>query len=284
MRSRRAKASAIGTAVLLGSVALTGCGGDDEPEAGKPAAAGESAGGRQQSTQAVRGAYDKTAEADSAKMTMKVKAAAEGKSITSDGEGAIDFEDGDSTMTITAGGRAVEQRVVDQVLYQKVPGQQKDGKPWTKIDLSKVARQQGADPGQIGDPARSAAYAKAISDDDVSRSGSERVAGVDTVRYDVSVDVSRLPGGERLRDQVGRTLPMRLWLDDDGRIRRQQIDMTVKAPASAKPEASGSPQQVKVSTVMEFTDFGTDVEAEAPPAGQVADVTDQVARQGQKQS
>jgi hypothetical protein len=92
---------------------------------------------------------------------MKVKAAAEGKSITSDGEGAIDFEDGESTMTITAGGRAVEQRVVDQVLYQKVPGQQQDGKPWMKIDLSKVARQQGADPGQIGDPARSAAYAKA---------------------------------------------------------------------------------------------------------------------------
>jgi hypothetical protein len=281
MRSRRAKASAIGTAVLLGSAVLTGCGGDDEPEAGKPAAAGESAGGRQQSTQAVRGAYDKTAEADSAKMTMKVKAGAEGKSITSDGEGAIDFEDGDSTMTITAGGRAVEQRVVDRVLYQKVPGQQKDGKPWMKIDLSKVARQQGADPGQIGDPARSAAYAKAINDDDVSRSGSEKVAGVGTVRYDVSVDVSRLPGGERLRDQVGRTLPMRLWLDDDGRIRRQQIDMTVKAPASG---ASVAPRQITISTVMEFTDFGTDVEAEAPPAGQVADVTNQAASQGRKQS
>jgi hypothetical protein len=77
---------------------------------------------------------------------------------------------------------------------------------------------------------------------------------------------------------------MRLWLDDDGRIRRQQIDMTVKAPASGESGASGSPRQIKISTVMEFTDFGTDVEAEAPPAGQVADVTDQAARQGRKQS
>ena len=284
MRSTGAKASAIGTAVLLGSAVLTGCGGDGEPEAGKPAAAGESTGGRQQSTQAVRGAYEKTAEADTAKMTVRVKAAAEGKTVDSDGKGAIDFEDGDSTMTVTAQGRTVEQRVVDQVLYQKVPGQKKDGKSWMKIDLREVAEQQGADPGQIGDPAQSAAYAKAISDDDVSEAGSEKINGVDTVRYDVSVDVSRLPGGQRLREQVGPTLPMRLWLDDDGRIRRQRIDMTVKAPASAEPKASGSPQQVKVSTVMEFTDFGTDVDAEAPPADQVADVTDQVARQGQKRS
>ncbi|MEU2786934.1 LppX_LprAFG lipoprotein [Streptomyces sp. NPDC007110] len=284
MRSRGAKASAIGTAVLLGSVVLGGCGGDSEPEAGKPAAADGSTGGRQQSTQAVRAAYDKTAEAETAKMTLKTKAAAEGKTVDSDGKGVIDFEDGDSTMTVTAEGRTVEQRVVDQVLYQKVPGQKKDGKPWMKIDLGKVAEQQGADPGQIGDPAQSAAYAKAISDDDVSEAGSEKINGVDTVRYDVSVDVSRLPGGERLREQVGPTLPMRLWLDDDGRIRRQQIDMTVKPPASARPEASGSPQQVKVSTVMEFSDFGTEAEAEAPPAGEVADVTDQVARQGRKQS
>ncbi|MFE5190363.1 hypothetical protein [Streptomyces sp. NPDC056628] len=284
MRSRGARASAIGTAVLLGSVVLTACGGDSEPEAGKPAAAGESDGGRQQGTQAVRGAYDKTAEADTAKMTVKVRAAAEGKTVSSDGKGAIDFEDGESTMTVTAAGRTVEQRVVDQVLYQKVPGQKKDGKAWMKIDLRKVAEQQGADPGQIGDPAQSAAYAKAISDDDVRKAGSEKINGVDTVRYDVSVDVSRLPGGERLRDQVGPTLPMRLWLDDDGRIRRQQIDMTVKTPASAEPGAGGSSQQVKVSTVTEYTDFGTDVGAEAPPAGQVADVTGQVARQGQKQS
>ncbi|MEU6546235.1 hypothetical protein [Streptomyces sp. NPDC046859] len=283
MRSRGARASAIGTAVLLCSVALTACGGDGEPEAGK-AAASESAGGRQQGTQAVRGAYDKTAEADTAKMTVKVKAAAGGKTVSSDGEGAIDFEDGESTMTVTTEGRSVEQRVVDQVLYQKVPGQKKDGKAWMKIDLRKVAEQQGADPGQIGDPAQSAAYARAISEDDVRKAGSEKINGVDTVRYDVSVDVSRLPGGERLRDQVGPTLPMRLWLDDDGRIRRQQIDMTVKTPASAKPGAGGSSQQVEVSTVTEYTDFGTDVGAEAPPAGQVADVTDQVARQGQKQS
>ncbi|MGV9230144.1 hypothetical protein [Streptomyces nigra] len=58
--------------------------------------------------------------------------------------------------------------------------------------------------------------------------------------------------------------------------------MTVKASASGG--ASGSPRRITISTVMEFTDFGTDVEAEAPPAGRVADVTAQAARQGRKHS
>lgn len=60
--------------------------------------------------------------------------------------------------------------------------------------------------------------------------------------------------------------------------------MTVKAPASGESGASGSPRRITISTVMESTDCGTDVEAEAPPAGRVADVTDQAARQGRKQS
>lgn len=280
------KASAIGTAVIMGSVVLSGCGGDSESKDDRPAAEASTGGGDQeQSTTAVRSAYDKTAEAETAKMTVKVKAAADGRSITSGGKGAIDLADGDSTMTVTAEGQTIEQRVVDQVLYQKAPAQKKPGgKPWMKVDLEKVAEEQGADPSQIGDPAQSAAYAKAITDDDVTRAGTEKIGGVDTQRYKVSVDVTRLPGGSQLREQIGPTLPMQIWLDDEGRIRRQQIDMTVKAPASAQSGASSSPQQVKVSTLMEFSAFGTEVEAEAPPSDQVTDMTEQVLRNGQKKS
>ncbi|MFF4273458.1 hypothetical protein [Streptomyces sp. NPDC001536] len=285
MRSRGVKASALGTAVIMGSVALTACGDSDAKDDRPAATASASGGAQEQGTAAVRSAYDKTAEAETAKMTVKVKASADGRSITSAGRGAIDLEDGDSTMTVTAEGQTIEQRVVDQVLYQEAPDQQKSGgKPWLKIDLKKVAEQQGTDPAQIGDPAQSAAYAKAITDDDVSKVGTEKIDGTDTDRYKVSVDVSRLPGGSQLREQIGPTLPMQIWLDDQGRIRRQQIDMTVKAPASAKPDASSAPQQVKLSTLMEYSDFGTEVEAEAPPATQVTDMTDQALRDGRKKS
>lgn len=142
--------------------------------------------------------------------------------------------------------------------------------------------------GEVGwvDPARTAAYARAITDKDVTKVGTEEIDGANTTQYKVSVDVSKLPGGEQLSKQVGPTLPMQIWLDDEGRLRRQQIEMSVKAPvsASAKPEGSASPQQLKMSTVMEFSDFGTEVNAEAPPAGQVADMTDQSLQGSQQHS
>ncbi|MFF5158302.1 hypothetical protein ACFY3N_19030 [Streptomyces sp. NPDC000348] len=289
MRGRGKKAVAITVAAVMGSV-LTGCGDDDGPTGAKdgaPPSASRSDGGRDRSTTAVRAAYEKTAEAESARMTIRTKLAAEGETVTSDGKGVLDLDEGDSVMTVTAQGESLEQRVVDEVLYQKVPGRNAPGgKPWVKIDLRKVAARQGVDNQRIGDPAQTAAYAKAITDKDVTEVGTEKVDGVNTTRYRVSVDVAELPGGDRMREQLGPTLPMQVWLDDEGRLRRQQVDMTVRAAASAsaKPDDGAAPQQLRMSTVMEFSDFGTEVDAEAPPAGQVADVTDEALRQGGRQS
>lgn len=290
MHNRRMKAAAIGTAAVMGSIVLTGCGNDSEPasdKAGSSSGASRSAGAQEDGTSAVRAAYDKTAEAETAKITVDMKVSAKGRSITTDGQGALDFQEGESVMTVTAEGKSIEQRVVDQVLYQKVPGQKaQGGKPWMKIDLKKAAQAQGVSGQQIGDPAQSAAYAKAITDKDVTEVGTEKVDDVETTRYRVSVNVAELPGGAQLREQVGPTLPMHVWLDDDGRLRRQQIDMTVKAPSGvgAKADNSASPEQVKMTMVMNYSDFGTEVDAEAPPAGQVTDMTDEAMRQGQQQS
>ncbi|GAA3499371.1 lipoprotein [Streptomyces prasinosporus] len=291
MRRKGMKAGAIVVAAVTGSVVLAGCGGDGDSGSGSKgngasASASSGAGAREKGTAAVRTAYDRTAEAETARMEIEVKAAADGKTVTSTGRGTLDMTDGDSAMTVTAEGRRLEQRVVDQVLYQKMEGQKAPGgKSWIRIDLAKAAEKQGVSPQQIGDPAQSAAYAKAISDKDVTEAGTERIDGVDTTRYEVEVDVAELPGGAQLRRQVGPTLPMRVWLDDQGRLRRQQVDMTVKASAAGgQPESGSSPRQVKVSTVMEFSDFGTEVDAEAPPAQQVADMTDEALRGGQGRS
>ncbi|MGW3864138.1 DUF7537 family lipoprotein [Streptomyces sp. NPDC005047] len=291
MRSRGMRAGAIGTAAVMASVVLAGCGGDSDPQAedtgkdkGASASASSSAsdggsgeGGQGQDTKAVRAAYDKTAEAGSARMTIDMQLTAGEQRIATDGEGTLDLAEGNSVMTVTAQNKKIEQRVVDQVLYQKVPGQNAGGKPWIKIDLKKVAQQQGLGSQQLGDPAQTAAYAKAITDKDVKKVGSEKVDGAETTHYQVSVDVAELPGGELMRQQLGPTLPMQVWLDDDGRLRRQQIDMTVKAPASAsaKPDGGSSPKELKMSTVMNFSDFGTEVDAEAPPAAEVTDMTGQ---------
>ncbi|GGV81400.1 hypothetical protein [Streptomyces griseoloalbus] len=287
MRRKGMKVGAITMAAVMGSV-LAGCGDDSEQTGAKDGAsshANRSDGGHDQGTTAVRAAYDKTAEAESARMTIRMKLAAEGESVTSEGQGILDLAEGDSVMTITAQGKSLEQRVVDEVLYQKTPGRNAPGgKPWVRIDLDKVAAQQGVNNQQIGDPAQTASYAKAITDEDVTKVGTEKIDGVNTTHYRVSVDVTKLPGGDQMREQLGPTLPMQVWLDDEGRLRRQQMDMTVKvaASASATPDAGAAPQQLKMSSVMQFSDFGTEVDAEAPPAEQVADMTDKALQQSQQ--
>ncbi|MCK8438281.1 hypothetical protein G3I77_36340 [Streptomyces sp. D2-8] len=277
---------ALGVAGVLAGTVLVGCGDDGDP--GDGTSAKSSAGAREQGTQAVRSAYDRTAEQDTAKVKLRVRTSAEGASQTANGQGVVDLDDGDSVMTLTVQGQQIEQRVIDQVLYQKMPkGQAPGGKPWIKIDLGKVAARQGTGDQSMSDPAQSAAYAKAITDKDVTEKGTATVNGVQTTHYRVSVDVAELPNGDTLRKQVGPTLPMDVWLDDEGRMRRQQIDMTLKAPAATQgssSDASAAPEKVTVRTVMDFTDFGTEVEADEPPAGQVTDMTGKVLEQGKGQS
>ncbi|MFJ8052641.1 hypothetical protein [Streptomyces luteogriseus] len=277
---------ALGVAGVLAGTVLVGCG--DSGDGTRDTSAKASADTREQGTRAVRSAYDRTAEEDTAKVKLRLQTSARGASQTANGQGAVDLDDGDSVMTVTVQGQQIEQRVIDQVLYQKMPkGQAPGGKPWIKIDLGKVAAQQGTDNQSMSDPAQSAAYAKAITDKDVTEKGSATVNGVKTTHYRVSVDVAELPNGDTLRKQVGPTLPMDVWLDDQGRMRRQQIDMTVKAPQETQrssSDASSAPEKVTVRTVMDFTDFGTEVEADAPPAGQVTDMTGKALEQGKGQS
>ncbi|MCX3289848.1 hypothetical protein OR263_24600 [Streptomyces sp. NEAU-H22] len=279
---------ALGVAGVLAGTALVGCGdGGDSDDGTRGTSAKASAGTREEGTRAVRSAYDRTAEEDTAKVKLRVQTSGRGASQTADGQGAVDLDDGDSVMTVTVRGQQIEQRVIDRVLYQKMPkGQAPGGKPWIRIDLGKVAARQGTDQ-SMSDPAQSAAYAKAITDEDVTEKGSATVNGVKTTHYRVFVDVAGLPDGDTLRKQVGPTLPMDVWLDDEGRMRRQQIDMTVKAPQATQrssSDASSAPEKVTVRTVMDFTDFGTEVEADAPPAGQVTDMTGKALERGKGRS
>lgn len=291
-RNQGIRTGATSVAVVLACVALASCGEDDPSEGRKPSAAERagSPGAREEGTQDVRTAYQKTQDAESARMTMRVRTSAAGKSVTAHGRGAIDFQDGESSMTVRAGGQTIEQRVVDQVLYQKLPaGQTKQvpgNKPWISIDLEKVASQGGGGSDQrIGDPAESAAFAKGITDKDVQKVGTTTIDGVNTTRYRVTVDVTKVPNGASLRRQVGSTVPMNLWVDDDGRIRRQQVDMTVKEPVGKGSSAAGAAtEQAKVHMLIEYADFGADVEADKPPASQTADMTDKVLRQNEQQS
>ncbi len=280
------KAGAIGVAGAVACTALVACGSDGPDTGGK--AGKKSPGAQEEGTAAVRTAYDRTAEAETARMTLKTRTTAEGKTVSVNGEGVIDLADGDSEMTLTAEGQKIEQRVIDGTVYQKVPEAQQanvpGNKPWIKIDLKKAAQQNGGGSGgatQVNDPAETAGFAKGVTDKDVKKIGTEKVDGTNTTRYRVTIDIDKLAGpgdrakAEQLKKQLGPTLPMDVWLDDDGRIRRQQMDMRMKAPDGS---GAGGPQKADVRTVIEYSDFGTELEADPPAAGQTADMTGKAQR------
>ncbi|MEU8886763.1 hypothetical protein [Streptomyces sp. NPDC048442] len=276
------RVAAIGVAGVLACTTLSGCGSDagskDDHTADKsPAAGAAKTPGAEgdDGAVAVRNVNQKTTEAKTARMVIRTRTSADGKSVAVDGEGAIDLVGGNSTMNLSAEGEKMEQRIVDQVLYQKLPPKQRSGvpgnKPWVKIDLKKAAQQQGGN-AQAANPADNTAYLKGINDKDVKKLGEEQVGGDDTTRYRVTVEVAKLANGEQLKKQIGPTMPMDIWLDEDGRLRRQQVDMTLSAPQGTGA-GSSTPKKVKVRTVFELSDFGTKVDAKAPPAAETADMT-----------
>ena len=60
------------------------------------------------------------------------------------------------------------------------------------------------------------------------------------------------------REAVGGDLPVDVWIDHDGLLRRLRIEPSVEGQ--------------KVSIVMDLDKYGVDVAVEAPPADQVSDM------------
>ncbi|PSM43500.1 hypothetical protein C6Y14_10325 [Streptomyces dioscori] len=268
--------------VLVLTAGLSACSsGDDGADGKKDGAKGASSTKGASESQVVRAAHQKTTAADSAKMSLVSEAAAAGETVTVRGTGVMDLEEGASTMTMTSKGQKIEQRVLDGVVYQKAPAEQRaqlqlpKGKTWMKIDPAKL----GGAGGQVNDPAESFAYTEGVNDADVTKVGTETIDGTRTTHYRVKIAVKDLAKGDRakadqLEKQLGTsTLPLEMWVDDEGRLRQQTIELTLR------PQAGGGQkdQTVKSTTTLKFTDFGTEADVEAPPAADTVDVTKKLA-------
>lgn len=233
------RAGASGIAGVLACTALVACGGETKEDPGTTSTqssgapnGGRSSGAPDAGAATVRAASDRTADAGTARMVLRTQVTTQGRTVSLDSQGVIDLKDGTSTMTLAVDGEQIEQRIVDRILYQKLPPGAREGapgnKPWIKVD----------------------------------------VAG--------------LRGGADLKKLVGPTLPMELWIDDRGRIRRQRTDMTMTPPKGRGADSS-TPRKIASRTVLELSDFGTKVTVEPPPATETADMTDKVAQQNNQQ-
>ncbi|MEU6406564.1 hypothetical protein [Streptomyces sp. NPDC046985] len=292
----------IATAVATLAVALgtAGCGGARAGDS-KPAASGSDApsatsaapsgAGGASTTQAVQDAYRKTVDANSARMTVTTEALTEGNRIQASGSGVIDLHDGASQMTLTSQGNAIEQRVVDGILYEKPSAGSGrsgllDGKSWMKIDLGRLARSGGGS--RASDPAETLQYVKEVLARNASRVGQETVDGTAVTHYRVSVPVTALAGGhggsaEELKRQLGvSSLPVDLWLDGDGRLRQERVRLVLHPLRQRTPQKQDT--EVTSTTLLKLSDFGAAVNVTPPSAADTVDITDktlQVIKSGQ---
>lgn len=272
-------------AVLVLAAGLTGCGSEDGSGTGGDAKARPSA---TPPARAVRDAYRKTVTGGTAKMDVTSKVVADGQALSAHGSGVADLKDGSSRVTLTSQGTTVEQRVVDGVVYQKPSGKQRgtvpDGKTWMKIDPARLAKNGSAGRSQVSDPAEPVRYLKGVGSEDVTRLGTQTLDGTRTTHYRVSVPVSALSSGNagqerELRRQLGKSsLPLDLWLDEQGRLRQESVRLTLH-PLKQTTPGKGS-AAVTSTTVLRFSDYGTAVQVSAPPARDTADVTGRMTRTG----
>jgi hypothetical protein len=175
-------------------------------------------------------------------------------------------------------------------LYMKFPllEPELDGKSWMKMDIIAVSEALGIDPSlmradqQGGDPTVTLSYLRTVSDD-IERVGTEKVRGVESTHYRVTVDLHKYPevvpaadrdaarrSIDRLIELSGgdEEMAMEVWVGEDKLVRRMKWDQSIKPPGQ---------QQVQRSTfTTEFYDFNAKVNVEPPPDDDTKDVTEQV--------
>ncbi|MET9861876.1 LppX_LprAFG lipoprotein [Streptomyces smyrnaeus] len=284
------RGAALGSAgLLVGAVLLSGCAGSadsDSKDSDKGQKPSSDSPKRQSPAEAVQATGKKTSKAGTADIEMTVTTSgAQGKSVT--GEGVIDLRDGTSEITLQQGQERIDQRVVDQTLYQQLPkkaaSQLPDGKSWMKVDLEEIKTRGGAGGTGLNNPADSLGYTEALSEKDVKKLGTKQIDGTKTTHYRVHLDLGELAKGDaaqqkKLRKRLGDDVPVELWIDDEGVTRRQQVALT------AQPSGTEGGEKQKVKTTIELSDFGTEVDVQPPPAEKTADMTEKVAREAEQSS
>lgn len=139
------------------------------------------------------------------------------------------------------------------------------GKTWVHMNDESLAGLR-----QTSDPARIVAYLAGAGT--LERVGEERVRGVDTVKYKATLDLDRAlealsedasdeqrqeleEGLDTAKDLGVEEIPMDVWIDDDGYMRRLDMDWTL---------GDVSAEEVHLRIHLDMWDFGAPVNVQIP--------------------
>ena len=225
-------------------------------------------------------AADKTASAGGAKLAIRMDAA--GQKINGTGFMDTKGHKGRMSLQMPQLGGTMDAVFLNRVIYlhfpaaiaKKIPG----GKSWVKLDIDKVARQQGIDLGALqststnNDPSQQLSQLRGAGD--VKKIGTETIRGTQTTHYKATVDLrkaaDRAPAEQRAAakrsvEQIikltgSATVPTEVWLDKQGRARRMSFTMKIQGQS--------------LRETMDLYDFGTREAIKAPPASDTQDITE----------
>ncbi|GAA1442712.1 hypothetical protein GCM10009641_57890 [Mycobacterium cookii] len=187
-------------------------------------------------------------------------AAGQGQTMT--GEARFG-DDGIEMRASSTGAQQMELILLGQAMYMKSP-ELGTGDTWVKIDLS--------DPnslfGMIGKATDPEVMFKALEEPKkLELVGAEDVDGVATNHYRITLDPTKYLAAmdfpAAMADMLPKELVSEMWVDADDLPRK--FAQTVEVPAV------GGGQSTTSSTEGTYSDFGTDVEIEAPPASEVTE-------------
>lgn len=155
-----------------------------------------------------------------------------------------------------------------------------DSKPWLRIDVEQVAKEQGLavdsllQLGRSGDANETLGYLRAVAG--VEEIGTHEVRGVPATHYSAVVELHKVPdvspeeSRERIQAAIDRliamtgksTQPIDVWIDADGLVRKLSLEQ-------------GSPTSTTRTTI-ELYDFNSGVKIDVPPADQVSELSELV--------
>jgi hypothetical protein len=225
-------------------------------------------------------AADTTAAAGTAEFSITGSVTAAGQKIPLNGSGALDMANQRMRMSMSfpvpeLGSMQIDELFDGDAFYMHLPeslaSRLPGGKTWMKLDLDTLGKASGVDLKQMlqanqGNPADMLKALEGVGDSRLV--GAESIGGTETKHYRADLDLNK--AADRMPDKKSAeavrqlfqssgvtTMPVDVWVDGAGRVRREHVGFSSTAMA--------------MDFTIEFTRFGVPVDVNPPPAGQVLD-------------
>jgi hypothetical protein len=235
------------------------------------------------SSSVILAASSKTKAAGSSKFTADIQINSGGQSLSFTMDGVVDSIKKLASITINTAGTQTEIRTIDGIEYfHSELATLPDGKQWVQIDPKALGiNTAAADAAGSSDPMSELELLGGLKGDPTVV-GHEQLDGVPVTHYSMTIDFTAildklaqgskalgsdtlLKGLDQLRKITDLShIPAEAWLDDNGLVREFKFSMHISVSGNTVDEVA----------TMRFSDFGTPVTVEAPPADQVVSFND----------